>query len=402
MEIYPLYCGGEFITTNQTLPVINPFTQQAFAQTCLANSEHINKAIEDGLKSLQPLKELPVYKRVEILNFIVKNITEQRNEFAVLIAQESAKPLKFALAEVDRAIQTFLIAAEETKHWPGEVIRLDLTPSGKNKECIVSYFPIGLIAGISPFNFPLNLAVHKIAPAIAAACPIILKPASKTPLSTLKLAKIIHQSDLPKGAFSVLPCNRQTGQLLVEDDRIKMLSFTGSLEVGWSLKSKSGKKKVVLELGGNAGLIIAKSADIIKAAEKAAVGAFSYSGQVCIHTQRILVDTDLYDKFISLFIEKIKAFKLGDPLLSDTDISTMIDESNVLRIDDWITESIDNGAKLIIGGKKEKNIYLPTVLTNTQPQHKVNCEEVFGPVVTVERFTDFKEAVNCINQSKFG
>jgi glyceraldehyde-3-phosphate dehydrogenase (NADP+) len=253
---YKIYCAGEFIRTPQHLEVINPFTQKTFATTYLADEQIINKAIEEGLKSASELKELSSGERSNILRFISDEIDTHKNYLAEILCKESAKPYKYAVAEIERSVQTFLSAAEETKRLPKEYISLDWTSNGKNKNGLVQHFPIGLVAGIAPFNFPMNLAVHKIAPAIAAACPIILKPASKTPLSTLELAKIIDQSALPKGAISILPCSRDAGNRLVTDERIKLLSFTGSPEVGWKMKASAGNKKVVLELGGNAGVII--------------------------------------------------------------------------------------------------------------------------------------------------
>ncbi|MFN7013213.1 MAG: aldehyde dehydrogenase family protein, partial [Bacteroidia bacterium] len=283
-----------------------------------------------------------------------------------------------------------------------EYISLDWTPAGIQKEGSVKYFPIGLVAGITPFNFPLNLAVHKIAPAIAAGCPIIIKPASATPLSSLMLAQIIHQSELPKGAFSVLPTDRKTGDMLVTDERIKLLSFTGSPSVGWKMKKDAGKKKVVLELGGNAGLIITPTADMEKAVEKALTGAFSYAGQVCIHTQRIFVHKSLKEQFIKTFVDKTKSLKFGPPDNINTDITSMIDEANAIRIENWINEALLNGAQLLCGGKRQGSYVAPTILTNTHQSMKVRCEEAFGPIVTIDEYETIEEAVEKINEGIFG
>jgi glyceraldehyde-3-phosphate dehydrogenase (NADP+) len=399
---FPVYVGGEFIKTNSSTVVINPYSQQPIAKVYLASEVEIDKAIKKAIAAKEVLKDLSSAEREKILLTIAFELEKFKEDFTKTIIIESGKPYKYALAEVERAIQTFKVASEETKRWPAELLKLDWTVSGKNKEGIVNYFPIGLIAGISPFNFPLNLAVHKIAPAIAAGCPILLKPATKTPLSTLKLAEIIHQSGLPIGAFSVLPCSRTNGLMLVEDPRIKLVSFTGSPEVGWNLKLKAGKKKVILELGGNAGLIITSTANIETSVNKAVVGGFSYSGQVCIHTQRILVHEDIFNQWVDLFISKVRQLKIGDPMQKDTDIACMIDADNVLRVSAWINESLANGAKVLCGGSYNGLIFEPTVLTNSSVFDKVNCEEVFGPVVTIEKYKDFKDAVSVLNNSRFG
>jgi glyceraldehyde-3-phosphate dehydrogenase (NADP+) len=402
MEEFKIYAAGDFIETEEQLPVINPFNGKSFAYTYLANYDIINFCINKAEESFLKLKSLSTYERFEILKFISDEILKNKSSLTRIICEEAAKPLKYASLEVERAAQTFLIAAEECKRISAEVIRLDWTPSSKNKEGIVNYFPIGIVSAISPFNFPLNLAVHKIAPAIAVGCPIILKPSSKTPLSALFLAQIINKSLLPKGAFSVLPCSRTSGNLFVEDNRFKLLTFTGSPEVGWEMKKKAGKKKVVLELGGNAGVIISPSANINKAIKKTISGAFAYSGQVCIHTQRILVHESIFESFIKLFCEATTKLKTGDPLNDQTDISCMIDEENTKRVLSWLNEAVTHGAKILVGGKMEKNILLPTVITNTKEDQKINCEEVFGPVVTIEKYSQLKEAIKILNNSRFG
>lgn len=402
MEEYKIYAAGEFISTSDVLSVVNPFSKKEFARTYLANENILENAIEKGIHSQIELKKLSTYQKASILNFIADEMEINKTKFIELICMEAAKPYKNAKTEVERAIYTFCIAAEECKRLPAEVISLDWTPSGKNKEGIVKYFPIGLVAAISPFNFPLNLAVHKIAPAIAAGCPVILKPATKTPLSTLLLVQIIDKSELPKGAFSVLPCSRTTGEILIKDERIKLLTFTGSPQVGWDLKNKAGKKKVVLELGGNAGAIICKSADLTKAITKCVNGAFSYAGQVCIHTQRILVHESVFDQFVSDFCTEVSKLKIGNPLETDTDFSCLIDNDNQQRLLNWINEAQHDGAKILAGGKIENHILLPTIITQSNSSQKINCEEVFGPVVTIEKFTHFEDAVETLNNTRFG
>lgn len=402
MEIYKIYVGGEFRETNFPLDVQNPYNNEVFARTFLSGKNELEIAISRAESVLDELKEIPVYQRYEILLQISESLKRERERLAGILAQESGKPLKYALGEIDRAAQTFLIAAEESRRIPGEFLSIDWVPSGKGKEGWVKYFPLGLIAGIAPFNFPMNLAVHKIAPAIAAGNAIILKPARSTPLSVLELAKIIDNTSLPKGAFSILPMDRKAGNQLVTDERFKMLTFTGSPEVGWKMKKDAGRKKVILELGGNAGVIITESADIDLAVQKCLVGGYAYSGQVCIHVQRIYVQDSVFEEFSGRFNKKVKELKFGDPLDPETDISVMIDTENADRVENWIKESVEDGAKILLGGKKQGAYFEPTVLTNTKKEMKVCSFEIFGPVVVVERFSGFQEAIDLVNDTNYG
>lgn len=402
MQHYKIYVAGEFVETKNKLNVADPFTQQLFAITYSGGSEELETAIKKAESVKEELKNLPSYKRYEILMQIANELKKNRDYLASILCTESAKPMRYAMAEIDRAIQTFIVAAEESKRLPKEYLSLDWTAAGEGKEGIVKYFPVGLVAGIAPFNFPLNLAVHKIAPSIAAGCPIILKPASSTPLSTLELAKIIDKTALPKGAVSVIPMNRAAGNQLVTDDRFKLLSFTGSPVVGWEMKRNSGKKKVILELGGNAAVIITASANIEKAIIKCVAGGFSYSGQVCIHSQRFYVQESIFEKFTQQFIVATKKLKQGNPKEPDTDISSMIDEENAIRVETWINEAIQQGAKVLLGGKRRGTFVEPTIITNTSKAMKVCSAEIFGPVVTIEKYNTFGEAVDLVNDSDFG
>ena len=402
MQNYDIYVGGSFMRTDAMVKVQNPYNKEFFAQTFLAGNKELEKAIVAAQTVEKQMKEMPLFQRYEILMSIAAMMKENKEYLAKLLSMESAKPLVYAISEINRAIQTFIVAAEESKRLPLEYISLDWSSDASNKEALVKYFPIGIVAGISPFNFPLNLAVHKIAPAIAAGCPIILKPATSTPLSTLELAKIIDKTSLPKGAVSILPMDRTVGNILVTDERIKLLTFTGSPSVGWEMKRKCGKKKIVLELGGNAGTIVTNSCDIEHAIKRCLIGAFSYSGQVCIHAQRIYVEQSIVEQFIHQFIEAIKTLKYGNPQEMDTNISSMIDEENAKRVESWVKEAISQGAKLLCGGNRNEAYYEATVLTNTNKEMKVCCNEVFGPVVTIEAFSNFKQAVDMVNDSNFG
>ena len=401
-NIYQIYLGGEFRKTDKVLPVINPYNNKVIASTFQAGENELEEAILKAVSVQIELGELPSWRKYGVLMEIASLMRDSRLEFAKTISLESAKPLRYALGETDRAIQTFIVAAEECKRLPAEYIDIEWTPAGEGKEGILRYFPVGLIAGIAPFNFPLNLAVHKIAPAIAAGCPIILKPSSSTPLSTLLLARIIDKTDLPKGAVSILPMERSTGNLMVSDDRFSLLTFTGSAAVGWKMKAESGRKKVVLELGGNAGVIVTETADVDKAVAKCLVGGFAYSGQVCIHTQRIYVHEKIYDEFAERFVAGVKKLKTGDPAEEQTEISSMIDEANAIRVEKWVNEALDEGAELLCGGHRKGGYFEPTVITSTQSRMKVCALEIFGPVVTLEKFSSFEEAINHINDSVYG
>lgn len=399
---FQIYSGGVFKKTDQELQVHNSYDNSLVGTTYLATDEDLERSIQAAKSVEKELAKLSSCAKYTILMDIASQITAQRDELASLLAAEAAKPLRYALGEIDRAAQTFIVAAEEAKRPPSEIMKLDWTPASIGREGYIKHYPIGLVAGIAPFNFPLNLAVHKIAPAIAAGCPIILKPASSTPLSTLALAKIIDNTDLPKGAVSILPMDRETGNQLVTDDRFSLLSFTGSPAVGWEMKKNAGKKKVILELGGNAGVIITPTADIDKAVEKSLIGAFSYSGQVCIHIQRIIIHQSKYDEFMEKFLSGIQLLKKGSPLDTETEISTMIDEKNALRMEEWTKEALEKGAELLTGGTREGSYFAPTVFVKTNRSMKIHGEEAFGPSVVIEVYEDFEEAIDMINDAKFG
>ena len=402
MDLFYPYVDGAFRELAQPLEVLSPYDGTLVGTSFVAGQELVEEAIDAAVRCREAAAALPVYRRYEALMFIAEQISRRKDEFVSLICREAAKPYKYALSEVRRAVEVFRAAAEESKRIPGEYLSLDHTPAGVGKEGWVKYFPIGPVAGISPFNFPLNLAVHKIAPAIAAGCSIVLKPSSLTPLSTLALARIIAAAELPRGMVNIIPAKRQAGDLLVTDPRIRLLSFTGSAEVGWDMKARSGRKRVVLELGGNAGMIVAPTADLSQAVQKALVGGFSYAGQVCIHTQRILVHVSVFDEFLSLFAEGVRSLRFGDPLDPSTDISVMIDQGNAERVEQWVNEALAGHARLICGGTRRGSYYEPTVITGARPGMKIRDEEVFGPVVLVDSYQDFDQALNDINNSRYG
>ncbi len=402
-DFYPIFLAGKMITTSAKLPVISPYDNSTVTTTYLAGRDELEQAITAGLAVENDLRHLPTHVRSDALEHIAAGIQARHAEFAEALSRETAKPITIAKGEVDRAILTFKDGAEEAKRIYGEWMPLDRHSSGEHHEAIVRRFPVGLVAGIAPFNFPLNLVAHKLAPAIAAGCPIILKPASKTPISALLLAELIAETKLPPGAVSILPMDRATGDLMVTDDRFKLLTFTGSPIIGWDMKARAGKKKVVLELGGNAAAVVTQSADITLALSKLVTGSFSFSGQSCIHTQRIYVHESLFTQFAEQFITETKKIIIGDPLLPATQISTMIDQKNAERIDAWVKEAIQSGATILTGGERfGVTGYTPTVLTNTSSTMKICAEEAFAPVVILESYRDFSTALLQINQSAFG
>lgn len=401
-NIEAIYCGGKFLKTVKSIDVRSAYDNSLVGSCFLASEAELEQAIVAGQKAAQILKESTSMERAAWLNAIAAGILRNRDHIARVLSREACKPLRLALVETDRAAQVFSVAAEETKRIPSEILSLDWTLAGKGKEGIVKYFPVGLVAGISPFNFPLNLTAHKIAPALAASCPIILKPATRTPLTTLELAKVIDESGLPKGCVSIMPMDRRCGNLLVTDERFKLLSFTGSPAVGWKMKSDAGKKKVVLELGGNAGLIVTEDCDLATTVKKCIVGAFTYAGQVCIHTQRIYVHASIFEAFIEELTRQTQSMKRGAPDDPDTEISAMIDENNAIRVEQWVKDAVNAGAKLLCGGTRKGAFVEPAILTNTRPDMNVSCCEIFGPVVSVEPYTDFEKAVEMVNSSEFG
>jgi acyl-CoA reductase-like NAD-dependent aldehyde dehydrogenase len=364
--------------------------------------EHAEAAIAAAVKAFGTTRRLPAFERQRVLRRVSENITERKQEFARTMAQEAGKPIKAARTEVERAIFTFNVAAEESTRIYGEYLPLDWQEFTAGRWGIVRRFPLGPIAGITPFNFPLNLVAHKVAPAIAAGCPLVLKPAPQTPLTALLLAEAVQQAGWPDGGLNVLPLSNDDAGLLVTDERIKLISFTGSAAVGWQIKKNCGKKKVVLELGGNAGVIVHSDADLAYAADRCVVGGFSYAGQTCISVQRILVERTAFAKFTDLLLEGVKKLKTGDPLDDSTDLGPLIRESDAVRASDWIQEAVRGGARLLCGGQRRGPVLEPTVLTGTRAEMKVNCQEIFAPVVTVEPYDDFNQALKQINNSPYG
>lgn len=401
-DIYPLYLNNKAEQPNADLEVTDKFTGEVAFRCAQADAETIDAGIRGAVAAAEPMARMASYERQAVLQHCVDRFRERSEELAYALCVEAGKPIKDSEGEVSRLIDTFRIAAEESVRMTGEVQPLDISPRARGYQGIWKRVPIGPCSFISPFNFPLNLAAHKIAPALAVGCPFVMKPASRTPLGAIIMGEVLAETDLPKGAFSILPAHREGADLFTEDDRLKLLSFTGSPAVGWDLKAKAGKKKVVLELGGNAAVIIDHDADLADALERVIFGAFYQSGQSCIGVQRILIHADIYGRFRDMLVAKTKTLVAGDPKDRNTFIGPMISEGEATRLDNWIQEAIAKGAKLLCGGKRDGAMLEATLLDNVDRNTKLNIEEAFGPVAFLIKFTEFEEALDIVNDSKFG
>jgi acyl-CoA reductase-like NAD-dependent aldehyde dehydrogenase len=399
---YGCYIAGQWIRTGDAVEVRSPFDEALVAVVHRAGGQEIESAIAKATAAFQVTRKMPTWKRADALEKISAGIAARRDELAGTIALEAGKPIRTARVEVDRAVFTFKVAAEETRRIYGEVIALDWIPGNEGREAQVRRVALGPIAGITPFNFPLNLVAHKVAPAFAAGDPVVLRPASQTPISALKLAEIVSGSGWPVEAFSVAPSSTQAAAPLVEDERIKLLTFTGSPAVGWGLKTKAGRKRVTLELGGNAGVIVHRDADPAYAAERIAWGGFSYAGQSCISVQRVYVHDEIYDRFEEDLVRRVKALKTGDPLDEATDVGPVIDPGAAERVEEWVAEAQSDGAQVLTGGSRSGNLWQPTVLAGIKPEMRVSCQEAFAPLVGLYRYADIRQAISSVDDSDFG
>ena len=401
-DAYPYYLANEAVFANQDLDVTDKYSGEVATRVAMADVATIDKAIDAADKAAAAMAKLAPYERQAILYHCVKRFEERYDELALALCIEAGKPIKDARGEVGRLIDTFRVAAEEAVRIDGEMPNLEISARAKGYRGMVKRVPIGPCSFISPFNFPLNLAAHKVAPAIAAGCPFVLKPASRTPIGAIIIGEVLAETDLPKGAFSILPCHREGADLFTTDERFKLLSFTGSPDVGWDLKARAGKKPVILELGGNAAVIVDEDADLNDAVERIVFGAFYQSGQSCIGVQRILIHDAIYDELKTRLVEKTAALKMGDPKDEDTFIGPVISEGEAKRLENWINEAVDAGATLLVGGQRNGAMLEATLLENAPKGTNIVEEEAFGPVAVVSRFSDFDDALNTVNDSKFG
>ena len=400
---FPFWLAGKPSRSSDALLVRNPYDNSPVGRTWLAGAPEFETAVLAGELAASPMRDMPAYRRADILMGVSRGLTTRRDEIARTLAAEAGKPIRDATTEVDRAAMTFHVAAEEARRLAGEMVPMDLAAHGEGRLAITRRFPIGLVAAISPFNFPLNLSAHKVAPAIAAGNPIVLKPATKTPLSALYLGELLHEAGLPAGALSVLPMPRETGDRLVTDERFKLLTFTGSSAVGWDMRARAGRKRIILELGGNAGVVVDESADVESAARRVAVGGFALAGQSCIAVQRVYVHAAVFERFTTEVVRRVEALRVGDPLDPATDVGPMIDEHEAERIGAWVQEAVAAGGRVLTGGRRlAGSLYAPTVLTDVPSDAKVCAQEVFAPVITLSRFMDFDAALAAVNDSTYG
>lgn len=399
---YKMYLAGKWVDSKNKIKVISPYDKKHVANVAAASKDDFTTAITAAEKAFAVTRDLPSYKRSETCLFIAEQLEKNVDKIARTMSSELGKALKDSTNEVKRSIGVFRASAEEAKRIGGDVTDLDWAPGSEKRMGIVRRFPRGVIGGISPFNFPLNLVAHKIGPAIASGNTMVLKPASATPLSALALAEIIDQSDHPKGAISILPASSKDSAPLLEDDRVKMITFTGSMQVGWWLKNNAGKKPVVLELGGNAGVAVADDADLDWAVDRVLYGSFASAGQSCISVQRIYLHEKIHDEFVRKFTAKVKKLKLGDPLDPKTDMGTMVDEQSVKNTMAMIEQAKKEGAKVLTGGKANGAFLEPTVLTNVKRSMAVCTEEAFAPLAVILKYRDFNKVVDEINDSAYG
>ena len=399
---YPYFLANRPEAPNQDLEVLDKYSGEVATRVALADDAAIDRGIAAAVAAAEPMAAMAAYERQAVLDHCVRRFQERFEELAVALCIEAGKPIKDARGEVGRLIDTFRIASEESVRIGGEVMPLDISPRARGYSGAWKRVPIGPCSFISPFNFPLNLAAHKVAPALAVGCPFVLKPASLTPIGALVIGEVLAETDLPEGAFSILPCSRDGAARFTEDDRLKLLSFTGSPGVGWDLKARAGKKPVVLELGGNAAVIVDEDADVDDAIERIVFGAFYQSGQSCIGVQRILVHDSLYERLRDQLVEKTKALPMGDPKDEATFIGPMISEKEATRLHGWVESAVAAGATLLCGGGREGAMLEATLLENVPANEDVVCQEAFGPVAILSPFSDFDAALAQVNDSVFG
>ncbi len=401
-ETYPYYLANRAAAPNHALEVTDKYTGKVATRVALANPAAIERAIAAAVEAASAMARLPHWKRQAILLRCVAEFEARREELAEALCVEAGKPIRDSRGEVGRLIDTFRIAAEEAVRIGGEILPLDISARAEGYRGMWKRVPVGPCSFISPFNFPLNLAAHKIAPAIAAGCPFVLKPASRTPVGALLIGEILAETELPAGAFSILPCAREHADPFVEDDRLKLLSFTGSDEVGWELKRRAGKKRILLELGGNAACIVDEDVDLEDAVGRVIVGAFYQSGQSCISVQRLIVHEQVYDAFRDRLVAETRKLKVGNPLDEETFIGPVISEAAAERIEQWIREAERAGGRILCGGRREGVMVEPTLMENVPRDQKLVTQEAFGPVAVLSCFSKFEEALREANDTRFG
>jgi acyl-CoA reductase-like NAD-dependent aldehyde dehydrogenase len=402
MDPRPFLVNGQWRTGEGTLEVKSPYDDSVVAEIGVPTAADVEEAAAVASETFETSQHLPVHARSEALDHISRRLAETIDENAELIAREGGKPLKWATVEATRAVSTFRWASETIRHGDDELMRLDTEAALGSRIGLIRRFPIGPVLGITPFNFPLNLVAHKVAPALAVGAPIVVKPASATPIGSLRLAEFFAETDLPKGMYQVLPVSSKVADGMARDERYRKISFTGSAAIGWYLKGLDPKKRVTLELGGNAGVIVHSDADLDHAAARIAFGGYYQAGQSCISVQRVLVASEVYDEFTTRLVKQVESLKVGDPMDPTVDVGPVIDKGEVVRIREWVDEAVSQGAEVLAGGTGEGPFFQPTLLSHVKPEMKVCKEEVFGPVVTISPYQTFEEALTSVNDSKYG
>ena len=402
MAVRPYLVNGEWRTGEGTFEVHSPYDDSVVAEVGVPGADDVEEAIATAAETFPESSRLPVHARAEALDHISRRLGETIQDNAELIAKEGGKPLKWATVEATRAVSTFRWASEVLRRGDDELIRLDTEASLGSRVGLIRRFPYGPVLGITPFNFPLNLVAHKVAPSLAVGAPIVVKPASATPLGSLRLAELFDETDLPHGMFQVLPVSSKVADGMARDERFRKISFTGSSDIGWYLKALDPKKRVTLELGGNAGVIVHSDADLDLAAQRVAFGGYYQAGQSCISVQRVLVQSEVYEDFAARLVKQVESLKVGDPMDPTVDVGPVIQKSEVGRIDSWVQEAVTQGATVLTGGKAEEPFFSPTLIADVKPDMKVCREEIFGPVVTISPYQTFEDAIATVNDSRYG
>jgi acyl-CoA reductase-like NAD-dependent aldehyde dehydrogenase len=402
MGTRPFLLAGEWRTGEGAFEVKSPYDGSVVAEIGVPTQDDVEEAIATAADTFEESRRLPIHARSDALDHISRRLGETLPENAELIAREGGKPIKWATIEATRAVSTFRWASEVLRHGEDEVMRLDTEASLGSRLGIVRRFPVGPVLGITPFNFPLNLVAHKVAPSLAVGAPIVVKPAHVTPIGSLRLAEFFAETELPKGMFQVVPVSSKVADGMARDQRFRKISFTGSSEIGWYLKGVDPKKHVTLELGGNAGVIVHSDADLDLAATRIAIGGYYQAGQSCISVQRVLVASEVYEDFAARLTKQVESLKYGDPMDPSVDVGPVIDRDNVGRIDEWVQEAVSQGAEVLTGGRADGPFYVPTLLSHVEPEMRVCRDEIFGPVVTMMPYQTFDDALAMVNDSRFG
>ncbi|MBW3660636.1 MAG: aldehyde dehydrogenase family protein [Gemmatimonadetes bacterium] len=396
------WIGGEWVGSEEREPILDPFTGEVVGEMALASDADLDRAIEAAVDAFELTRGLSAYERERMLRGVAERIEKRRDELAERMIAEAGKPRQYVEGEITRAVSTFTLGAEEAKRFGGEVIPVDIMERSQGYVSLTKRFPRGPVAAISPFNFPLNLIAHKVSPALATGSTVVLKPPMQAPLTSLILADILADAGVPHGAVNILHMVPDVAERLATDERFTMLTFTGSDTVGWMLKGKAGRKPVLLELGGNAGMIVHRDCDWDWSLERAAIGGFAFAGQVCIKVQRLYVDDVIADEWIPAFVDRVDGLRMGDPRDPGTVVGPLIDDAAADRVEEWLSEAVDGGARILGGGDRDGRFIRPTVVTDVDPAMKLSCREVFGPVVVVDRYRDFAEAVHAVDASEYG